>query len=218
MKSYVTLILCDLWRREDSPGFEILLEHDLAAIEIFQVSSSQKQQWPQWLFLGIEGLLLFCWRTWGSPVGWKKIHNLKTENYVLFSRQSRAWAQDAAFQTALRDCSEEVREKPEYIGVLQQRPGSQNIKMLLLVKENQVSQIKEFSAFLSYIWEDATVWAQWNHSFDWHFSYLGPVFCFSPSWVPSGCTPGGSDSGWELDGHSIHCLLIWQATLFIHKW
>ena len=31
---------------------------------------------------------------------------------------------------------------------LQQRPGSQNIKRLLLIKENQLSQFKEFSAFL----------------------------------------------------------------------
>ena len=38
--------------------------------------------------------------------------------------------------------------EPGYIGVLQQRAGSLNIKRLLLVKENQISQIKEFNAFL----------------------------------------------------------------------
>ena len=43
---------------------------------------------------------------------------------------------------------EEVREEAGYIGVLQQRPGSQNIKRLLLIKENQTSQVNEFSAFL----------------------------------------------------------------------
>ena len=31
---------------------------------------------------------------------------------------------------------------------LQQRPGSWSMKRLLLIKENQVSQVKEFSAFL----------------------------------------------------------------------
>ena len=38
--------------------------------------------------------------------------------------------------------------KPGYIEVLQQRAGSPNVKRLLLIKENQVSQVKEFSIFL----------------------------------------------------------------------
>ena len=32
--------------------------------------------------------------------------------------------------------------------ILQQRLGSRNIKRLLLIKENQISQVKEVSAFL----------------------------------------------------------------------
>ena len=51
----------------------------------------------------------------------------------------------AASQMALTDCSKEVREEPGYIGVFQQSSGSQNIKRLLLIKENQTSQVKEFS-------------------------------------------------------------------------
>ena len=39
-------------------------------------------------------------------------------------------------------------EEPGYLGVLQQRTGSLNIKRLLLMKENQIAQVKEFSAFL----------------------------------------------------------------------
>ena len=35
-----------------------------------------------------------------------------------------------------------------WTGVLQQRAGSLNIKILLLIRENQISQVKEFSAFL----------------------------------------------------------------------
>ena len=42
-------------------------------------------------------------------------------------------------------------------------------------------------------------------------SYLGPVSCSFPSWVPSGCTAG---RGWWLKGHSIFCLLIRQAIVF----
>ena len=37
---------------------------------------------------------------------------------------------------------------------------------------------------LFYIWEDARVWANWNYSFDKHLNYLGPISCFSPSWLP----------------------------------
>ena len=47
-------------------------------------------------------------------------------------------------RTALRRPGEE----PGYIEVLQQRAGSLNIKRLLLIKENQISPVKELSAFL----------------------------------------------------------------------
>ena len=47
-------------------------------------------------------------------------------------------------RTALRRPGEE----PDYIEVLQQRAGSLNIKRLLLIKENQISPVKELSAFL----------------------------------------------------------------------
>ena len=47
-------------------------------------------------------------------------------------------------RTALRRGGEE----PGYIEALQQWAGSLNIKRLLLIKENQLSQVKEFSTFL----------------------------------------------------------------------
>ena len=40
--------------------------------------------------------------------------------------------------------------------------------------------------------------------------YTAPVFCVSPSWIPSGYTVEG---GWWL---LLLCLLIWQATFFFH--
>ena len=41
------------------------------------------------------------------------------------------------------------REKePGYMELLQQITGKPNIKRLLLIKENQISPVKEFSAFL----------------------------------------------------------------------
>ena len=39
-------------------------------------------------------------------------------------------------------------EEPGYIEVLQKRAGSHNIKRLLLMKEIQIFQVEEFSAFL----------------------------------------------------------------------
>ena len=59
------------------------------------------------------------------------------------------------------------------------------------MKENQTSQVKEFSACLCfYVWNDVRVWVHGNHSFDMHLSYLGPVswaFSFSsPQGVPLG--------------------------------
>ena len=49
------------------------------------------------------------------------------------------------------NCSKKVggrREKPGYIEVLQQRAGSLKMKRLLLIKENQITQVKAVSSFL----------------------------------------------------------------------
>ena len=71
---------------------------------------------------------------------------------------------------SLRDYSKEVREELGSIGVLQQKPGSWNIKLLMLIKGNQITQINECSGF--FVWEDARVWDHWNCHFDMHFSSL----------------------------------------------
>ena len=44
------------------------------------------------------------------------------------------------------------------IGVFAKRPSGQNDKRSLLIKETQIFQVKELSAFLC-IWEDLRVWA-----------------------------------------------------------
>ena len=65
---------------------------------------------------------------------------------------------------------------------------------------------------LFYVWEDARVWAHWNHSFAMHLSSLGPVSCVFASWVPSGCTVGGGCRGWWLDGrHPVSILSSLRA-------
>ena len=45
-----------------------------------------------------------------------------------------------------------------------------------------------------FVWEDTRVWAHWNHFFDMHHSYLGPVSCIFTSWVSSGLTIGSGCS------------------------
>lgn len=60
-----------------------------------------------------------------------------------------------------------------YVRVLQQRAGNRNAR-LVLIKENRY--LKLLNIPLS-VWEDARVWAHWNHYFDMHLSYLGPASC-----------------------------------------
>ena len=43
-------------------------------------------------------------------------------------------------QRVLKDCSNVLKEELGYIGVLQQKPGSQNIKRFFLFQENQVTR------------------------------------------------------------------------------
>ena len=90
-------------------------------------------------------------------------------------------------------------EEPCYVELLQWRAGSLNVKRWLLIKENQISQVKEFRSFL--LWEDARVWAHWSHSFDMHLSYLGPVFCVFTSWVFSGLFVGSGCSQMAVRWH-----------------
>ena len=60
----------------------------------------------------------------------------------------RTKAQEAASSVTLKELLQEVGEQPGYIELLLQRAGSLNIRRLSLIKENQISQVKEFSAFL----------------------------------------------------------------------
>ena len=53
-----------------------------------------------------------------------------------------------------------------------------NITGLLLIKENQTSQVNEFNVCVCVcVWEDTTV-CSLNHSFDLRHYYLRSVFCF----------------------------------------
>ena len=81
--------------------------------------------------------------------------------------------------------------KPDNIGVLQQRTGSLNIRRLLL-KQTRYPKLRNLVLF--YAWEEARVWAHWNHSFDRHLSSLGPISHVVTSWVSSGLPVGNGCS------------------------
>ena len=126
-----------------------------------------------------------------------------------------------------------------YTGGFATRPGSWNIKRLLLIKENWISQVKEFSAFLPR--ERCKSLGLLKPSFDLHLSSLGPASCVLSSRVPSGSTEVGEQQWlracqqagslfvsissalrprlrgagmwWWLDDCSILCLAV---TFFIH--
>ena len=85
----------------------------------------------------------------------------------------------------------------------------------ITIKENQVSQVKGFSAFLCM--GRCKIWAYWNHSLDMYLSYLGPLSCVFSSESPQGALLEVAMMWW-LDGWNIYCLLIWQVIfLFLHQ-
>ena len=114
------------------------------------------------------------------------MQNLKVEKYVLFGRQNWGFkpgsqplgserllqrGKGGAFTYPIMDIQEFLRQKP----------GSWNLKRLLLKK---IRYLKWRNLALFYAWEDARVWAHWNHFLDMHLNCLGPVSCFSHSWIP----------------------------------
>ena len=74
--------------------------------------------------------------------------------------------------------------------------------------------LKLMKLVVFYVWEDAGVWAHWNHSFDMRLSSPRPLPCVPTTWVSSGCTV--SAVMWQCDSCSILSLLMWQAIFFIH--
>ena len=162
---------------------------------------------------------------------WKKFTQCESQELSFVASKMRSAAWETTFQIVLRNCLEEVKGEPAYTEVLQQRSGCLNSKQLLLIQENQIPKLKNWVLF--YVWEDARVWAHWNHSFDMHLSSLGPVSCVFTSWVSSGLTVGSGCSlmapRWQVffpswvpsgltswpsivaaDDCDILCLLIWR--------
>ena len=70
---------------------------------------------------------------------------------------------------------------------------SSECQLVLLSKETRYVSLRSLALF--FVQEDARVWVYWNHSFDLHLRYLGPVSWVFISWVSSGLNVG---SGYRL--------------------
>ena len=89
------------------------------------------------------------------------------------------------------NCSKEVREEPGY-KFFNKRQVVWASKDYCYLKEARCPQLRNVVLF--YIWEDARVWDNWNHSFGMHISYLKLVFCvlISCNSFPEGSWKGGA--------------------------
>ena len=76
-------------------------------------------------------------------------HNVKVESYVSLGGNFRTSSPGGSTSSEpKRSVPRRQSEEPGYTEVLQQTPVNLNIKKSLLVKESQISQVKEFSNFL----------------------------------------------------------------------
>ena len=121
-------------------------------------------------------------------------------------------------------------EEPGYIEVFQKEAGSLNFKRWLLVKENQITQVKEFSTLLC-MGRCKSLGSL--KSFLWYAPELsGPVSCFhilSFSWLTKGSDCSLMATRWQiflfLNSLSTHQLTLedcngwwlWHPCLLIQK-
>ena len=131
-----------------------------------------EDMWTQGLFISMYDKIHYKKK--------KNIHNLKIESYVLFGGSYSGLGDSISSNTEITALRRWV-EEPGYIEVFQQWVGSLNIKRLLLIKENRLSQVKEFSMFLcvgrrkSLGLLKSCIW--------FVLGCLGPVSCVFISWV-----------------------------------
>ena len=160
-----------------------------------------------------------CLCDWGNIV-WgyclSKMHNLKVKNYMLLGRQT----EDSSPESSISDSSKSLLQRGMggarmHRGFLQQRPGGQNMKRLLLVRENQTSWVGEFCVFLCM--------ERWKGLGSLKpllpyvpLSSLGPLFCAFLSGVSSGARRGGCRV-WFDGGHYVSMPSPLRAHCW-HRW
>ena len=159
-----------------------------------------------WQTVGLTVTIGWSFIFWQKALCWKRFAQCESWelSFTCGRRKTDSW--QAMIQRALRNCSkEEGEEELGYAEVWEQRVDNLNTKRLLLMKENQISQLRNLA--LVYLWEDARVWAHWNHSFHMHLSYVGPIPCVFISWASLGLT---------LTGSAFHLMAVrYQAFSFL---
>ena len=116
---------------------------------------------------------------------------------------------------ALRDRSKEVRGEPGYYRSFcktNKKQADRPSEDYCSLKKN--IHLKLVNLALFYVWEDARVWAQWNHSFDMYLSYPGPVSYILISWVSSGLT----GSHWRAVGADDWCVRKYSISQILSSW
>lgn len=147
--------------------------------------------------------------------------NLKVEKNVVFKELLRTIAWETLSQMTLRNCSKKVVEETGYIRVFLK---TKQKKIKCMVKHQKITShhtknqtLKLMIVVLLYIWEDAIVRAHWNHFFDMHVSYLGPVSSFFPFWIPLRAHYQRLQCWWP-DGGAIF-IAYWDGRqdFFVHR-
>ena len=129
---------------------------------------------PKYVFHGATSLECVDWKKHTQPKCWELCLSQRTlwglQGWVTASRKYR--------QAVLK----REEEEPGYIGVL-----ATEDQIVWTSKDycqlKKLRHIKWMTLVLFYVWEEARVWAHWNHSFHMYLSYVGPVSCpFSSPW------------------------------------
>ena len=87
----------------------------------------------------------------------------------------------------LRDCSKEARGEPGYIegfaggwgrGKQANKQTKHVVKLQKMTASHKARHLRLMILVFFYVWEDAIIWAYYNHSFDMHVHYPGqyPLF------------------------------------------
>ena len=96
-------------------------------------------------------------------------------------------------------CLENPMDRGAWRATVYRVAKSQTRLKWLITQAKETKYVRLRNLGLFFVWEDAWVWAQWNHYLDGHVSYLGPVCWAFLSWVPTRLTFGGGCevmSGW----------------------
>ena len=118
----------------------------------------------------------------------------------------RTSAQETASQVALREllCEVGVGEESSYIELCNQKQVVWISEICLWIKENQISQVKEFSAFVCMV--RCKSLDSLKSFFSYDLSFLGTVSCVFHILSSSMLTVG---SGWSLVAARSHRYSFW---------